>query len=99
MVSDDLGKGSLGSEEYLLYGRGPRYFQERMNDLDRVEGVHENRVTAYGYPENAAPRESTSPRWSASESHGSTSGNKTCLMPIVCETDELAVESRLSYSS
>ena len=40
-MSDDLGKGSPGSEEYFLCVRGPRYFQERINGLNRVEGVHE----------------------------------------------------------
>jgi len=41
VVSDDLEKGTLGSEEYFLYGRGPKYLQERMNNLDRVEGDRE----------------------------------------------------------
>jgi len=39
-VSDDLEKGFLGSEEYALRNRGPKCLRERMNGLDRVEGVH-----------------------------------------------------------
>lgn len=40
-MGDDLGKRFLNSKEYLSHNRGPECLQEIINDLDRVEGVHE----------------------------------------------------------